>query len=272
MRDLNKEIDGGEFLLNVFKWIFYIVLFWGIFYGYFVVYNPKKQNYIKKSNYAFQEIQKEVTDLYKQQGYIYTSIQDKEDALCKIMNRKNSKGGGSCYETNTFVLNKNFTLNKTKVDILGMEKAPYEYEGMIVKDVMIDIDGENKGENQIGVDRVPIKIYSDGRMAGKITPVSCSMTTTKDWEVPYPNICKGAPEIDFMQNNEPFGFDVIQVGGENGKSRVIGRNIPFFRADCVAFGGEMIAPIGYCDQRQYYWLPACYDEYPCSVELSTSKF
>jgi len=32
------------------------------------------------------------------------------------MNRKNSKGGGSCYETNTFVLNKNFTLNKTKVD------------------------------------------------------------------------------------------------------------------------------------------------------------
>ena len=33
MRDLNKEIDGGEFLLNVFKWIFYIVLFWGIFYG-----------------------------------------------------------------------------------------------------------------------------------------------------------------------------------------------------------------------------------------------
>ena len=153
-----------------------------------------------------------------------------------------------------------------------MERAPINVEGMTVKEILIDVDGEAKGKNEIGVDRVPIRIYSDGLMAGRLSPVSCSMTSLKDWEIHYSAICAGAPDIDFLQSNIPFGYNITQVGGPEGKSRLLNRNVPFLRADCSAFGGEFLSPYEYCDKRQYHWLSACYDEYPCSIDLAKEKY
>ena len=71
-----------------------------------------------------------------------------------------------------------------------------------------------------------------------------------------------------MQTNIPFGYNVRQIGGPKGESRFLNRNVSFLRADCVAMGGELLSPYDYCERRQYHWLSACYDEYPCSIDSS----
>lgn len=270
MSKLDQEIDLDKLIGGFFKYFFPTFAIIGMLYCYFTIYNPSKQNYIKKTNFAYQQIQNEVSTLYKEHGKLYTSNEDKNDILCNTLIKKNPKRSGTCLEEDAFSLNKNFVFKGTNITIYGMEKAPNKQEGMLYKDVMIDIDGE-KGKNEVGTDRIPIRIYSDGRMGGRITPVNCSLTSLKDWDVPYSPLCNGGPEVNYLETSEPFGFDIIQIGGETGKSKLLGRNLPYFRSDCVAFGGELIAPIEYCDAKLYYWLPACYDEYPCSVDLTGTK-
>ena len=63
-RNLN-EIDGGEFLLNVFKIVLIIASIWGIIYFYFNVVKPKERKYINHSKYAYAQIQEELTKFYK---------------------------------------------------------------------------------------------------------------------------------------------------------------------------------------------------------------
>ncbi|MBR5774502.1 MAG: hypothetical protein IKY44_06600 [Clostridia bacterium] len=70
-----------------------------------------------------------------------------------------------------------------------------------------------------------------------------------------------------MDSKIPFSYDVIQVGGKDGKSRRLNQNVPFLRADCIAFGSEILGADEYCEKRGYYWLTACYHEYFCAINF-----
>lgn len=262
---LNQEIDFGEFIKNIFKIFLIILILWVSYVAYFKGYNPKVRNYIVKTNYAYKTIEKEAMDYYKKNGEIYKDKESTIDEFCTLLSNKYSKNGGDCIR-DAFGIKKNFEF-KNGVAIYGMERAPFALLDTLVKDFIIDINGD-KGENTIGIDRVPVRVYSKERMGGLLSPVNCKADDVKDFGIFYSPMCQAGVDIDFMTQNIPFGFDVAQIGGDEGKTRLLNRDVPFARADCIAFGGEMVAADEYCETRGYYWLPACYHEYPCSVELA----
>ena len=271
-RKLDQEIDLGEFLGKIFAFFVIVGSISFILYCYFNVYNPEKQAFIKGSEYAYDQLQTKVQEIYNERKYIFKTEGETEDEICKHFLSENLKDGGNCMVgKKTGIIRRNFTFRKTKIDILGFEQPAFEMGGTLVKDIMIDVDGELKGENTVGKDRIPVRIHSTGRLGGLVTPVNCSTVDLKDYDFDKSLLCIGAEEINYLGVNEPFGYDVAQIGGDKGKTRLINRNVPLLRADCMAFGGDMFPSDGYCDAKRYPWLAACYDEFPCSVRFSYKK-
>lgn len=271
IKTINKKSNTSETsVLNIAVAVILIIAVSTAIYFGVKIYNPKKQKFIKGSNYAFKILQSEVYDYYKENKAVYTSKDDVVDKFCRIVGEKYSKDGADCTYSKG-IMKKNFTFKNTKIEIWGMEKPAYDFEGTLVKDFIIDTDGENKGDNTLGSDRVPIRIYSTNRMGGLISPVNCKHSDDSDFDIPYASICSNSEEINYMAEKVPFGFDVYQIGGKQGKTKAILRDVPFLRADCAAFGGEMAAGY-YCDEKGMYWLQDCYDEYTCAVWLSKTKF
>ena len=231
------------------------------------IYNPKQKNLIESSNFAFKEIQKEINEIYKSQKYLFNDNDD--GTICEILGKKLSNSStGNCYN-NSQNYSYNFTIKDTDIEIWGLEKPAYKLENILVKDFFIDING-TKGENTISADRIPLRMYSTGRLGGTITPVNCSHDDEKSYHFYYSPICAGSPEINYLATNIPFGFDVIQIGGKKGISNKLNRDISYLRADCIAFGGELIAG-DYCEAKGYSWLTACYYDYICATKLSETK-
>lgn len=233
-------------------------------------YNPKKKFFISRANYAYKKIQDELAPYYKKQGYVYTSQDEKTDEFCILLGKKYSKTYPDCRD-NRGIPKTNFVFKGTKIEIIGMEKPPVKKGGTLVKDILIDTNGSGRGDDEIGSDRVPIRIYSSGRMGGLLSPLNCNHKDTIEFDIEYADICHNGPEIDFMTTNIPFGYDIFQIGGPKGQTKALNRDIPYLRADCSAFGGEMADLEDYCDRKGYYWTQSCYDEYECAVWISKTK-
>ena len=266
LKKRQKKLEELKSLFNIIAIIISVFLFIGAIKIGIKIYNPQKKNYIKNTNLAYELIRKELNQVYKTQKYVIKSIE--EDNVCELLGQKLSSSGGNCYNTSQNY-SFNFKIKRTDIEILGLEKPAYNLEGNLVKDFIIDING-SKGENRFGVDRVPVRLYSTGRLGGNLSPINCSKDDEKDYYFYYSPICAGEPEINFMATNTPFGYDVMQIGGKKGVSNKLNRDIPFLRADCIAFGGELIAG-EYCDAKGYSWLSACYHDYLCATELSGAK-
>ena len=50
-----------------------------------------------------------------------------------------------------------------------------------------------------------------------------------------------------------------------GKIKKVTLDVSFVRADCAAFGGDIVAD-DYCNEKGIYWLKRCYEEYYCGIE------
>ena len=268
-RGYNKKKQNNEeqimMILSTIGYIIAIILIIVTINFSIKVYNPVKKRFIRNSNIAYQKIQEEINKIYKSQGYLF---KENEDNLCQELANKLSKSGANCYNTSPNY-SKNFTIGKTKIEIWGLEKPAYKYEDTLAKDFFIDVDG-SKGENSFGIDRVPIRVYSSGRIGGTLSPINCNKEDEERYGFYYSPICTGSQNINFMATNIPFGYNVMQIGGPDGVTNRLNRNVPFLRADCIAFGGEIVAG-GYCDSVGYSWLQACYHEYLCAIELSNTK-
>lgn len=266
--DKNKksEIDFLKRIKQAFQ-IFLCVVFlllarWMIF----DVYKPKEKNFIKKSIKTYLLIQDELAEFYKEKGYIYENLDVKQDEFCEVLKKKYGTQNSNCTMGNS-IEEPNIELKKGKVTIHGFSNPPEIVYGDIVKDLFIDVDGLN-GENKFGIDRVPIRIYSNGRMGGMLSPINCNKMDYDEREVPYSNICPKDIMINFMDSKLPFSYNVMQLGGgKKFRTRILNKNVSFLRADCVAFGGEMIGAEMFCEARRYSWLTACYHEYPCAIGM-----
>lgn len=240
-----------------------ILVLWFFKWAYFDVYKPEEKKYIKNSKYAYQLIQSELIELYKQKGFIYESLTQDNDPFCEILKDKYDNTG-SC---NVGVINAQGNIKLPKgITLHGFENRPIKSDGTLVKDIIIDVNGQ-KGENVLGVDRAPIRIYSSGRMGGKISPVNCKTSDVRDYGLEYSYICTAGVDINFMDSKTPFNFSILQIGGKKGESRYIAKNVTFLRADCMAFGGELIGALELCETRGYQWTTACYHDYFCAIEL-----
>lgn len=263
-------VDPVQILINVIAILIGTTIIVGLIYMFFVTYNPKQKYFVRKANYAYKTIQKELVSYYKEHGYIYKSKDEEIDEFCVLMGSKYSEKAPDCKD-NHGIIKPNFKFKGTKIEIMGMEKPPFEAGGTLAKDIMIDINGAGRGDDELGVDRVPVRIYSTERMGGLMAPVNCSHTDMMELGIEYAPICNNGAEIDFMTSKIPFGYDIYQIGGPKGRTKPINRDVPYLRADCTAFGGDMAGLDDYCENKGFYWSKECYDEFECSVWISKTK-
>lgn len=260
------DIEVDEILYKIFK-IAFVLLFIGlVLWTYFGLYKPKERKYKKLTVDAYLKIEKEAKDIYRKDKEIYTK-NDSVDKLCEALAKKYALKGMNCKISKKGMLEKNFSFGKTKVTVYGMNTPAHFYDGTMIKDIIIDIDGD-KGVNLLGVDRTPIRIYSSGRMGGMLSPVNCSIEDKKRYSMDISPLCSGGNTTNFMDSKFPLSYNVLQVGGKRGESKYIGRNISFLRADCTAYGSELLGMDDFCEQRRYQWLTACYHDYYCAIEIS----
>lgn len=266
---LSTEIDAGKF----FKTLFYIFFSIGLlsfsvwYFG--SVYNASEREYIRGARYAYSILQKEITTIYQKQGFVFDNKTGSEDSFCLYLAEKYSKDSvGACTNFNPTMPSENFTFKDQKISIYGLEKPVFSYNGNQVKDIIIDVNGEKKGENQVGKDRVILRIYSKGQSGGIITPVNCSNMDESDYGFKKSIYCIGSQEFNYLTSNKPLGFDIQQTNMDNGTKRIIGNNLSFIRADCSVTDGMYTGAEDYCEDKSFYSLRGCEDEYECNIELS----
>ncbi len=269
-----QTIDILPAILRAIGICAFVGFVWWAFWIYFNVYKPEERRYERNSRYVYMLLQDELTQFYKTHGYIYKQNKsgtiDSEDEFCELLVKKYSLNGGICHTNDKTGYSETFTFKNRGIVLYGMERAPFKFEGTLVKEFFIDVDG-SKGENTMGIDRLPLRIYSTGRLGGLVTPVNCKISDYNDYGIPYAKICQSGVDIDFLDTNFPIGFDIIQVGGKSGKSKVLNRNVSLLRADCLGYGAELIGADDYCEMKKMYWMKSCYHEFPCAVEI-TGKF
>lgn len=229
--------------------------------------NPTQRNINNKAMYLLNFFQDEITKIYNENKKVFDYEQNfASDVLCEKLAQASSQVIYDCTDDKVSY-KKNFVIKKKKIEIYGLEKPPYKLDGTYVKDFFIDVDTRRKSSNTIGIDRFPLRIYSDGYLGGMITPINCSKDDEKAYGLTSSPLCIGGSGVNFLAFDTPFRYDVYQVGADNGKTRYLSRGVSFLRADCSAYGGEMLAWDGYCDGR-YYWLKTCYNDEPCGIEPS----
>lgn len=236
---------------------------------YFNVYKPEEKRFIKNSRIAYNKISNVIYEIYKEKQCVYEKPDEARDSVCEILAKKLSKNSlGNCMRNPTGMPQLNFVIKNTKIAIYGLERPSVSQDNNnIIKEFIIDVDGEEKGENEVGKDRVPVQIHSSGRMGGRLMPVNCNVKDMINYGMPMSKSCPMGTELNFLTTNVPFGFDVNQIGSAEGKIKKITSDVSFARADCAAFGGEVLGD-EYCNDKGIYWLKRCYEEYYCGFEPS----
>jgi len=266
---LDTNIDAGKFFLALFQIAFLIGAIAFSIWFYFNVYKPEEKSYIKGARYAYKAIQDEVILLYKEKGYVFNPDDTNDSELCHRLTAKYANNNGSsCYNTNPLMPQQNFIFNKKKISVYGLEKPAVKIDGNYVKDIIIDTNTEIKGDNTVGSDKTIFRIYSSGSAGGIITPVNCSKQDEKEYGMTTSNYCAGSPEINYLALNIPLGFDIEQIGAEDGKSRIVTKNTGFARADCRAFDGYLLGLDEYCSEKMLYIIKGCDYEYTCNIKLT----
>ena len=259
-RDITEEAFAILKFLLIAGFAFLVVFL------FFKFYNPKKHNTIKRSMYLLNLFQSEVTKIYTENKKVFAPEASNPDMLCQRLAEASGAVSYDCLDDGV-TYKRNFVIKKKRIEVYGLEKPPYKLEETYVKDFFIDVDTSRKSENIIGVDRFPLRIYSDNYMGGMITPINCSKDDEVAFSLTTSPVCAGGTGINFLATDFPFGFDVYQVGADGGITRYLNRGIAFLRADCNAYGGEMLAWDDYCNGR-YYWHKTCYNDEPCGIQPS----
>ena len=130
----DQEIDAGKF----FAGIFYVLLTIGVtgflIWFYFNVYKPEEREYINGSKYAYTLLHQEMRRVYEKQGKVFDEKGRKDDAFCRELASKYSKGGvGNCVNINPLAAVENFVIKDKKISISGLEKKPFKEDGAWAK-------------------------------------------------------------------------------------------------------------------------------------------
>lgn len=229
---------------------------------YFDFYKPQEKEMIRKSRIAFSKIQKESLDMLKEKEKLFEIKEEKEDSFCLLLKEKIGTKDGSCELTTT---KKNFNIKGTNIAVFDLQKPAKKMRDTYVKEFYIDIN-DFFGKNQVGIDQMPLQIFSSGIMGGRLAPVNCNKEHYQKYDFEYSSYCPLGLDVDYLTEVYPFSFDVSYLNSETGKNTFLNTNVSFARADCAATGGELLAS-EYCDEMGLSWISRCEDDI-CSVQLS----
>ena len=168
-------------------------------------------------------LQKELYGFHISNGKkIYTSPKEIRDKFCEHLAEKYAVGE---FECSIFVLDNeaNITL-ENGVKIYGFEIPPHKSYGTLVKDIIIDVDGV-EGKNEIGIDRLPLRIYSTGMLGGKIIPVNCNSEDEKNFDMTKSAYCPPGHEVNYLTQPYPISYDAYQLDEYGKFMKYIGKNL-----------------------------------------------
>ena len=267
---LDKEIDAGKFFMALFYIFFAIGMAILLTWYYFNVYKPEEKAYINSARYAYKIFYDEIMGTEGKPGYAFGNSKYDDINFCQHMVDKYSKTKiGYCNNFNPITPVENFVFKDKKYSVLGLEKPSHMDKGVLVKDIIIDYNTEQKGENRVGVDRAIMRLYLTGNYKGTISPVNCNKQDELEYGLKSPLFCAGSTGLNEMALNIPLGYDIEQTNTETGEIKYIGKNLPILKADCRAFDGNITDPGEYCSDKMLYTLKGCDDdEYICKMILT----
>lgn len=127
-----------------------------------------------------------------------------------------------------------------------------------MKDVIVDLDGPKNGENRLGIDIFPLKMFSTGEVfpgtcvaiSGNNTPSACAgkSFSKKNFPVAPSSVCNlTGLKKNYMLENHPFAYTVYKSRIVNAEelatgnykkddriTEVVKAEISFAEADCIA--------------------------------------
>ena len=244
-----------------------------VFWSYVNIYRPKERGFLTKARLAWRLIQDETIEIYNKQNYLFKKSALKKDDYCYALAQKLASGEYNCATPEDGgeegFAERNFTIKGTKIDVLGLEQPAFYDQGTLAKDIIFDTDGYKKGANRIGIDRIPVRIYSTGRLGGMLAPVNCNPQDETAFGLKLSKFCERGNEINYLETTYPFSFDIYQIGANAGRTKHMRSDISYLRADCYAFSGDIMDVYEYCTRKAMYQFKTCFDETNCVMNLST---
>ncbi len=120
--------------------------------------------------------------------------------------------------------------------------TPYKY-----KEFVIDIDGNTKGMNKVGIDRFPMRIYRGGLLEGALIPVDCNSSGSA--------YCKNSgtsTKVNLAKANEIISYDIYKPESASAsKAGVVASYQSYMQADCAIFGGLGYFTVAECSSAGY---------------------
>ena len=264
----NQYDKNKEFYKNYFKVVLGVVLILAICWVLGNTYFSSSGNLSRGARNAIEILQNEATNMFNNQGYVFGANAN-DNQFCTSLGSKHSRFEVKCINTDDRSLIRNFTLKGTTTAIYGMEKPTVKIsdnKGNIeeYRDVIIDINSDD-APNKIGTDRIPVRIYSKGKLAGKVIPVNCNKDAEEKYGYKISTLC-GDSTINYLATSTPFGYNVIQ--NANGKKTRLESNVPYLSADCKSKNGAQYANKKYCSAEKIPWIYKCYNDGSCNFVLA----
>ncbi|MBR1617146.1 hypothetical protein IJ670_03255 [bacterium] len=263
-----RNIDSSGFYPNLFKVSSVVVLIIGVFYAIYQMYFTPEKTLSRGCRHAIEILQNEADKMYASKGYVFDQGAANDGSFCNTVGTKYSKFSVKCYNTDIKKIMRNFTIWH-RVTIYGLEKPLTKSETEAYKDIVIDVNGDFY-PNKIGVDRVPVRIYSEGPHAGEIMPVNCNKQDEAIYGYKISKYCSRDSETNYLAQNVPFGYNVIYYGADAAslKRNVLEKNVSYLAADCKAKNGQGFAGTEYCENAPVPWLYRCYEKGSCEFVVS----
>lgn len=149
-----------------------------------------------------------------------------------------------------------------------------------IKNILVDIDGFDKGLGKLWVDQFPLRIYNGSIYTGQVVPTNCAddgidetssdytgsdddvSTKPHSYKSPY---CKGNTTNTAMDDTI-ITYDVYKAESADETSRavLVASNLSLMEADCGAYGGSGIYKAKQCDSNARI-LPECATVQNCAI-------
>ena len=220
-RKLNAE-NKSEFGVCIAALMVFLSTLW---IGYHKFYQPEKRAYLKGTKQMYVLLKKELKEYYDKHEYIFDSNVQITDTFCEYLNEKYSNYKGVC-TVGVGADDANLFFDKD-IEVYGFTQPPFKFGKTLAKDIIVDVNG-SKGANEIGVDRMGFRIYSN-LYGGGIAPINCNMDDEINYDFKKSIYCPMGKEINYMDLKEPINFSVYQIDENGERLKQIANDVSYLR-------------------------------------------
>lgn len=203
-------------------------------------------------------------------GSIEAENVDNKDWLClQIVDAFALRGSANCDVKTAGDTTVNFVM-ANGVSVQGLS-TPWvtiaDFDKFKYKDIVIDIDGVDKGVNKQYVDKIPLRIFLGSEYAGIVQPINCgtydNVYNNTALTSPY---CTSGKNADYLSDDSIISYDVYrQINKDSTDASMVAAAQPALKADCMAYGDEGIYSKTACNTKAFNIHHKCLTKDNCKL-------